>query len=440
LSFTEFNLHPSIMSGVQRQGYTKATPIQTQAIPPIMEGKDLIGIAQTGTGKTAAFVLPILQHLMKLPKGRIGALIVSPTRELAEQTCDAIDQLGRGTGLRAVAVYGGVSMEMQSRALHKGTEIVAACPGRLLDHLWRGSVDLSHVEILVIDEADRLFDMGFLPDIRSILKCLTRPRQTLLFSATMPADIRKLVQEVLTDPVTVQIGISAPANTVSHAIYPVEQQRKTPLLLELLKKTQTKSVLVFTRTKSRAERVTDQLEKAGYRVASLQGNLAQHRRQAAIDGFRDGKYKVLVATDIAARGIDVQHISHVINYDMPDTVDAYTHRIGRTGRIENTGIAFTFVTGEDSAMVRDIEKILKKPIERRTVEGFEISEEALQAAPKPRRFPPSRIMARARIASKPGQRPQSPTAGPRENGQPARPAGRGYFAARPAPKQPSMAH
>ncbi|MDO8689291.1 MAG: DEAD/DEAH box helicase, partial [Dehalococcoidia bacterium] len=333
MNFETFNLSPDIMAGVRGAGYTTPTPIQLQSIPPIMEGNDVIGLAQTGTGKTAAFVLPILHRLQKSPRGRIGALIISPTRELAEQTCETVDELGRRTGLRSIAIYGGVGMDQQIQRLRRGVEIAVACPGRLLDHVWKGTINLSEVEVLVIDEADRMFDMGFLPDIRNILKCLTKPKQTLLFSATMPKDIRRLVQDVLRDPVTVQIGLSAPAATVSHALYPVKQHLKTGLLLELLYQIETESVLVFTRTKYRAERVSQQLRAAGFRATSLQSNLSQPRRRAALDGFRNGTFKVLVATDIAARGIDVLGISHVINYDMPESIDAYTHRIGRTGRV-----------------------------------------------------------------------------------------------------------
>jgi ATP-dependent RNA helicase RhlE len=371
MNFEQFNLNQEVMAGVRSQGYTTPTPIQLKAIPPIMQGRDLIGLAQTGTGKTAAFVLPILQRLMRSPRGRVNALIISPTRELAEQTCEAIADLGRHTGLRSVAIYGGIGMQAQIDGLRRGAEIAVACPGRLLDHVWKGTIDLSHVEVLVIDEADRMFDMGFLPDIRNILKCLMGPRQTLLFSATMPDDIRRLVKEVLHDPVTVQIGRTVPALTVSHALYPVEQSRKTALLIELLRRINTESVLVFTRTKHRTERVMQQLKRAGFRAASLQGDLTQGRRQAAIDGFRDGSIKVLVATDIAARGIDVLSISHVINYDMPETTDAYTHRIGRTGRVDKNGDALSFVTGADTAMVRSLERILQAKLERRKLQGFD---------------------------------------------------------------------
>jgi len=371
MSFETFNFHPSIMAGVRALGYVTPTPIQLQSIPPIMQGRDIIGLAQTGTSKTAAFVLPILQRLLRSPRGRVGALIISPTRELAEQTYEAITDLGQQTGLRSIAIYGGISMDQQNRRLRSGMEIVVGCPGRLLDHIWKGSIDLSHIEVLVIDEADRLFDMGFQPSIRGILECILHQRQTLLFSATMPDDIRRLVQEILHDPVTVQIGRTRPATTVSHALYPVRQDLKTALLNELLRKTKAESVLIFTRTKHRAERVAQQLKRAGYRATSLQGNLSQYQRQAALDGFRAGSFKVLVATDIAARGIDVLGISHVINYDMPDSTDAYINRIGRTGRVGKTGDAFTFVTNEDTAMVRALEHLLNAPLQRRTLRDFD---------------------------------------------------------------------
>jgi ATP-dependent RNA helicase RhlE len=379
MNFETFDLDPSIMAAVRAIGYATPTPIQLQAIPPIMQGRDVIGLAQTGTGKTAAFALPILQRLLHGQRGQVRAAIISPTRELTEQTCEMISKLGRNTGLRTIAIYGGVSMEQQTWRLRNGMEIIVGCPGRLLDHLWKGTVDLSHLEVLVIDEADRMLDMGFLPDIQSILRCVLQQRQTLLFSATMPADIRHLAKDILRDPVTVQIGRIMPADTVSHALYPVKQHLKTALLIELLRRTETKSVLVFTRTRQRTERVAEQLKRAGFRATSLQSNLPQPRRQAALDGFRTGSYKILVATDIAARGIDVSRISHVINYDMPESIDAYTNRIGRTGRINRTGDALTFVTGVDASLVDGLESTLKVRLERRTLQGFDYN------LPSPRR-------------------------------------------------------
>ena len=371
MEFITFNLHPVIAASITEAGYVTPTPIQQQAIPTVMQGRDVMGLAQTGTGKTAAFALPILHRLMDGPRGKVRALVVAPTRELAEQIHESFVTLGQKTRLKSVTVYGGVNVNPQIQSLKNGVEIVVACPGRLLDHIGQGTIDLSHLEVLVLDEADQMFDMGFLPDIRRILKQIPAKRQTLLFSATMPPDINKLAQEILNDPVTVKVGNTAPPVTVSHALYPVEQHLKTALLLELLLHTDTESVLVFTRTKHRAKRLGEQLEKAGYKAASLQGNLSQNRRQAALDGFRDGTYQILVATDIAAPGIDVSQISHVVNYDIPDTPEAYVHRIGRTGRAAKSGDAFTMVCSEDTIMVRTIEKKLGAPLERRTVTGFD---------------------------------------------------------------------
>jgi len=376
MNFETFNFHPSVMAGVRALGYSVPTPIQLQAIPLIMQGRDVIGLAQTGTGKTAAFVLPILERLRSNPQGRVRALIISPTRELAEQTCEVINDLGSRTGLQSIAVYGGVSMERQTRGLRNGAEIVAACPGRLLDHLWKGTINLSELEVLVIDEADRMFDMGFLPDVRSILRCILHKHQTLLFSATMPTPIRRLASEILNDPATAQVDRQVPAKTVSHALYPVQQHLKTNLLKEILNRTRMESVLVFTRTKHRAERVAQQLVRAGHQVASLQGDLSQERRQAALEAFRNGSIKILVATDIAARGIDVLSISHVINYDMPASTDDYIHRIGRTGRVNKNGDALTFVTSADADKIIALERLLHAPLERLTLQGFDYARPA----------------------------------------------------------------
>jgi ATP-dependent RNA helicase RhlE len=370
MNFKTFNFHPSVMSGVRALGYSIPTPIQSQAIPPIMQGRDVIGLAQTGTGKTAAFVLPILQTLQQKPRGRARALIISPTRELAEQTCQVFDNLGKYTDLKTVTIYGGMDMDLQIQRLRRGVEIAVGCPGRLVDHLWKGTIELSELETVVIDEADRMLDMGFLPDIRTILGCILHKHQRLLFSATMPTDIRCLANEMLIDPVTVQVDRQMPPKTVSHALFPVQQNLKTSLLKEILNKNKTESVLVFTRTKHRAENVAQQLVRAGYRVASLQGNLSQNRRQAALAGFRKGSIKILVATDIASRGIDVLSISHVINYDMPDSIEDYIHRIGRTGRINRNGKALSFVTKADNDKVRAIEQLLNMPIQRMTLNNL----------------------------------------------------------------------
>lgn len=418
MSFETFNLHPRIAAGIQTMGYDTPTPIQLQAIPPILQGKDILGLAQTGTGKTAAFVLPILQRLMQGPRGHVRALVVAPTRELADQINDSFVQLGGQTKTRSTAVYGGVGVNPQIQRLKQGVEVVVACPGRLLDHINQKTIDLSRLEVLVLDEADRMCDMGFLPDIRKLLKHLPTQRQTLFFSATMPDDIRHLSKDILKNPVTVQIGLAKPAVTVSHALYPVPQHLKTGLLLALLRHMDTESVLIFTRTKHRARRVAQQLDRAGHKAAALQGNMSQNRRQEAMDGFRTGQYKIMVATDIAARGIDVSQISHVINYDMPDTADAYTHRIGRTGRAAKTGDAFTFVTAEDTDMIRAIERVLGEKLERRTLSEFDYSTPApskdveFARPPRPPRSPrpaqstgsrPARNRQKARVES--GARP-----------------------------------
>ena len=371
MSFEKFGFHPEIMAGIRASKYVDPTSIQEQAIPPILEGKDVMGLAQTGTGKTAAFALPILERLRQGERRHVRTLILAPTRELAEQIHEAIRALGKRTRISSMTLYGGVNIRPQIQSLKKGVEVVVACPGRLLDHIGQGTIRLSNLEVLVLDEADQMFDMGFLPDIRRILQHLPRQRQTLLFGATMPAEIRGLAREILVDPVTIQVGKTAPVVTVSHAVYPVQQHLKTPLLLKILRQTPTGSVLVFTRTKRRAKRLGEQLSKAGFQATSLQGDLPQNRRREAMEGFRDGSYRILAATDIAARGIDVSQISHVINYDIPDTADTYIHRIGRTGRASRTGDAFTLVAPEDEGMMRSIERLLSKPLERRTLTDFD---------------------------------------------------------------------
>lgn len=413
MNFEQFGLDPRILAGVKAAGYTTPTPIQQQAIPVVLGGRDVLGLAQTGTGKTAAFALPILNHLANGPLRRVRTLVVAPTRELAEQIHQSFVTLGSGTRLRSTTIYGGVGKAPQLAALRRGTEIVVACPGRLLDHIQDGAIDLSHVEILVLDEADRMFDMGFLPDIRRILKHLPAKRQNLFFSATMPPEIRTLADEILVQPATVQVGIIAPAETVSHALYPVPDGLKTKLLLAMLQQTSTRRVLVFTRTKRRARNLAADLEKHAYRVAALQGNMTQNRRQEAIDGFRSGKYDILVATDIMARGIDVAEISHVINFDVPDTVEAYTHRIGRTGRAERTGEAFTFAAQTDEGMIRDIERVLGAPIERRKLNGFDYGGYVAESQAQHHRHQPARQSARpaapAQKATAPAQKSTTPT-------------------------------
>ena len=371
MKFDQFGLDERIVKAIAGAGYTVPTSIQQQAIPKVMEGHDVLGLAQTGTGKTAAFTLPILQRLLKGPQRRVRALVVAPTRELAEQILQTSVTLGKNSKVRCVAVYGGVSKKNQASQIRKGVELVIACPGRLLDLVGDGDIDLSQTEVLVLDEADRMCDMGFIPDIRRIIKLLPSKRQTLFFAATMPEDIRKLTNNILRDPVKVQIGTISPAKSVSHALYPVPDKLKKALFFAMLEQTRTGRVLVFTRTKYRARSLARDLQKRGYRATALQGNMSQNKRQRAIDGFRGRKYDVLVATDVASRGIDVSDISHVINFDIPDSADTYTHRIGRTGRVDRLGEAFTLAGSSDGQMVRVIEKILGKPIERRRLETFD---------------------------------------------------------------------
>jgi len=410
VNFETFALHPRIQAGIVSAGYSTPTPIQNKAIPPILAGSDLLGLAQTGTGKTAAFVLPILQRLMTGPRGRLRALILSPTRELAEQTHVAISALGKYTGLRSLTLYGGVSQLPQIKGLQSGAEIAVACPGRLLDLIGQKLVNLSAIQVLVLDEADMMFDMGFLPDVRRIIAALPSPRQTLLFSATMPAEIRGLATDFLRQPVSVEINAARPLETITHAVYPVDEQQKLAMLLALLPQAGNGQVLVFTRTKHRAKRLAEKLGQSGFSATALQGNLSQNRRQEAMDNFRSGRVQVMVATDIAARGIDVTQVTHVINFDLPDTAEAYTHRTGRTGRMERLGTAFSLITGEDISMVRMIERVLGQPLERRKMEGFAAFAEPVNAADLFKRGP---RQPQGRPGSRPGSRPGQSSAAPR---------------------------
>ncbi len=371
MKFEELNLEEKIIRGIKDAGYQEATPIQEAVIPTARSGQDLIGTAQTGTGKTAAFVLPILHRLMQQPvKGKTRALIVTPTRELAEQIQDVVKVLGKYTFLKSATVYGGVGMQPQINALRHGVEIIVACPGRLLDHVGQGHARLDKVEILVLDEADRMLDMGFLPSIQKIIRLLPKERQTMLFSATFDPAMERLIKNSLRHPQRFDMDIEAPADTVSHTLYPVAQNMKSSLLLELIKQTMAQTILVFTRTKHRADRVVDVIKRAGHKAAALHGNKTQGQRQQALAQLKSGKLSILVATDIAARGLDIASISHVINYDMPDTATTYIHRIGRTGRAARTGDAFTLATWEDADVVKNIERLLGKPIPREEMEGL----------------------------------------------------------------------
>ncbi len=367
------SLDDRLHRAIQAAGYTEPTPVQQAAIPPALEGRDVIGTAQTGTGKTAAFVLPMLQALLAAPdeRGRMRALIVSPTRELAEQINEEIAQLGRFTDLRSATVYGGVGMAPQVDALRGGAEIIVACPGRLLDHVQRGNADLSRVQTLVLDEADRMLDMGFLADVRRIVAQTPRERQTMLFSATFAPELNRFAREILRDPERIEIGLTAPAQTVKHALCPVAADRKTEMLLALLDRTDTSSVLVFTRTKHRANRLAKQIGRSGRGAAVLHSNRSQNQRRKALDAFRTGEVWLMVATDVASRGLDVDTISHVINYDVPGSADDYIHRVGRTGRAERNGDAITLVTPADRGAMRDIERALGERISVRNIEGFD---------------------------------------------------------------------
>ena len=373
MSFKQFNLDTRINTAIHRAGFKNPTPVQISAIPPAMAGRDLIATAQTGTGKTAAFVLPILQKLLGGALRGTRSLIITPTRELAEQIHQTIGQLSYGTKIRSASIYGGVGAAPQIEALRSGVEIIVACPGRLLDHLQNQQVKLDKIDILVLDEADRMLDMGFLPDIKRILRQLPKKRQTMLFSATFPREIEYLARQTLHNPKRVTVGIVRPAHTVDHTLFPVPQHLKNRLLMEVLKQTDAQSILIFTRTKHRAMNLLKKIKRTEYKATSLHGDRTQGQRRQALNGFQDGRYQIMVATDIAARGLDIDGISHVINFDMPATADAYLHRIGRTGRAQRNGEAYTFVTQDDKRLVEKIEKIMKKKLPRKTIPTFDYS-------------------------------------------------------------------
>lgn len=370
MSFKNFNFHPGIAVGIAACGFTTPTPIQKEAIPSILAGKDIFGLAQTGTGKTAAFVLPLFQRLMSGSRRQARALIIAPTRELTEQIHDEIRKMAGKTHLKSVAIYGGVGKSQQIKAIRAGAEIIVACPGRLLDLYNEGSVSLDHIEVLILDEADHMFDKGFLPDIRRIVAQLPKKRQSLVFSATMPTEIRRLAEKILHQPVTVKINHSLPVTTISHALFNVKKEQRTAFLKHLIKEQDMKKTIVFTRTKHKAKSLARQLCSSGFHATSLQGNLTQQNRKKAMNGFKNGTFKILVATDIAARGIDVSEISHVVNYDLPDTVETYTHRTGRTGRALNKGKAYSLVSQDNKKMIRLIEKSLGIMISMESLPSF----------------------------------------------------------------------
>jgi ATP-dependent RNA helicase RhlE len=370
MAFSKLGLSPATLEGVRAAGYITPTPIQLRGIPLILAGRDIIGSAQTGTGKTAAFALPILTKLDRHAPGP-RALILEPTRELAAQVETAIRDFARFTDLKVTVVYGGVGYGRQLDELRAGTDVLAATPGRLLDHLERGTVRLDKVQFLVLDEADRMLDMGFLPDVRRIVERCPRQRHTSLFSATIPPQIETLIQWAMNKPETIEIGARrTPAETVKHVIYPVSDSQKSDLLLELLKRVNFNSVLIFCRTKHGADRVVGLLKRNNHAVAVLHSNRTQKEREQALQGFRSGRFEVLVATDIAARGLDIADVSHVINYDVPQHPEDYIHRIGRTGRAEHTGDAFTIMTAEDGSHVFAIERFISQKIPRVKLENF----------------------------------------------------------------------
>lgn len=393
-SFNDLALAPFLQETIKSVGYETPTPIQAQAIPLVIEGGDVIGLAQTGTGKTAAFVLPLLNRLSGSKERGVRALILAPTRELAEQINDVIKTFAPRTGLKSCTIYGGVSHRNQVMALRSNPAIVVACPGRLKDHMQGESIDLSKIEMLVLDEADRMLDMGFLPDIKQIVRAIPAERQTLLFSATMPDEIQELTKQILKDPTIIKVKTEAPVATVSHAMYSVKNEDKLDNLRNWLTANPQALTVVFTKMKHTAKRISERLSKQGIDATSLHGNLSQGQRSKALGGFKDGTYRVLIATDIAARGIDVDGITHVLNYDMPDTLDAYIHRTGRAGRASRSGEAISFVTRGDMGMLRSIERWLKAPVARlntgaveATVEGAEGEELEESSARTPRRQP-----------------------------------------------------
>jgi ATP-dependent RNA helicase RhlE len=371
MPFARLGLHADLLKGIRELGFTRPTPIQDQAIPPALEGRDLLACAMTGSGKTAAFLLPILHRLIGKPRRITRVLILTPTRELAAQILEDFNALAVHTALTGAAVYGGVGMGPQEHAFRTGVDVIVATPGRLLDHATRPYAKLDSLEYLVLDEADRMLDMGFLPDIKRILRHIPARRQTLFFSATMPPPIGALASEMLKKPATINVQRqSAPPSGITQAAYPVPQDLKPSLLLELLQRKILQQALVFTRTKHRANRLADFLVQHGIKAERIHGNRSQSQRTQALAGFKSGRYPVLVATDIAARGIDVEALSHVVNFDVPAAPDDYIHRVGRTGRAEMTGEAFTFVTPQDEGDWRAIERAIGRSLPRVTLPDF----------------------------------------------------------------------
>ena len=371
MSFSAIELHPTLLKGVNDLGFSTPTPIQSDAIPPALQGRDLLACAATGSGKTAAFLLPILHRLVDLPRGTTRALVLAPTRELALQLLEDLRELARHTRIKAAAVHGGVGMGPQVKAFRRGVDVIIATPGRLLDHFQQGHSSLSGLQYLVLDEADRMLDMGFLPDIRRVLRHVPKPKQTLFFSATMPPPIEVLTREILRNPVRISLQRkAAPAAGISQALYPVPRTLKGELLVEFLKGGSIYDALVFTRTKHRADRLCKLLIRNGIAAERIHGNRSQAQRTRALAGFKAGKYQVLVATDIAARGIDVDALGHVVNFDVPSVPEDYIHRVGRTGRAELTGHAITLVAPEEESDIGQIERAVGSKIPRERLDGF----------------------------------------------------------------------
>ena len=424
MPFSTFALHPDLLRGIKELGFHRPTPIQEQAISPAAAGKDLLACAMTGSGKTAAFLLPILHRVMPRPRGTTRALVLTPTRELAAQIQAHLEELAVHTPVTGAAVFGGVGMGPQEHALRSGVDVIIATPGRLLDHLRFPYARFSGLEVLVLDEADRMLDMGFLPDIRRVLRQLPAKRQTLFFSATMPREIATLAREMLKDPVTINLERkSAPAIGITQAVYPVGRELKAALLAELLKRDIIADAIVFTRTKHRANRLADYLERQGISTAKIHGNRSQSQRTAALQGFKAGETRILVATDIVARGIDVEELGHVINFDVPQDPDAYIHRVGRTARAEMTGDAFTLVSPDEEQDLRAIERAIGKALPRVTLPGFDYAKKTTERL---------EIPIRDRLAAARAAR------GPRRDGQRGAPgpsSGRGTQAPRPSGQQ-----
>jgi ATP-dependent RNA helicase RhlE len=374
VTFSKFKLDPNILRGIREMGFARPTPIQSDAIPPAMEGRDLLACASTGSGKTAAFLLPIIDQLISKSRRTTRALVLTPTRELAVQIVEQGNAMAVHTPVTAAAIIGGVGMGPQEHAFRSGTDILVATPGRLLDHMKSSYAKLDRIEFLVLDEADRMLDMGFLPDIRRILKALPVKRQTLFFSATMPKPIAVLAGEMLKKPTTINLErTSMPATGITQALYPVPQELKSALFVELLRRGDMKEALVFTRTKHRANRLAEYLGKNGVKAERIHGNRSQSQRTEALAGFKSGKYRVLVATDIAARGIDVEALGHVVNFDVPPAPEDYIHRVGRTGRAEMTGEAFTFFSPQEEPDIKSIERAIGRKLPRVYIEGFDYS-------------------------------------------------------------------